>query len=130
MAVLEINGKNRLLLVNVRNSLARGVDLYDATRAAWRLDVQQAEAIDFVLAVSENVVIGVFVPHRWKPATPEDFPIAAKNPEGRWAFDGRPAPSESTGLYLGRKLPEELAFREPKDDPVRFVFPPGTVGTR
>ena len=113
---------DRLLLVKVDRSLARGVDLYQAVRAAWRLDVRKAETATLVLAIAHNEVVGVFVPHRWKPATSDEVPLLVENPEGRWAFDGAPARATVAARFMGERLPEHLAWRRGTANPIRYVF--------
>jgi hypothetical protein len=100
--------KHKLLLINVGRSYEKeGRELYEAVRAAWRINVEKARAVDFILAHSSGIVRGVFVAEQWMKAIPENFPGRPNmNPNSkRWGFVGRLADKEIHELYCGKFVP-------------------------
>jgi hypothetical protein len=109
-----------LIAISVNQSAIERSSLYEAVRYAWRLSAVKARAADYVLAVSQGLVIGVFKADAWHPATPEFFPALTSAMPGRWGFVGKPAPEEVAQLYLRTRLP-----KRPRGsvNPVRYLGP-------
>ena len=95
---------HKLLLLAV-NRTAGAFSVYDAVRFAWLVSRRRVERIDFVLAVKDGLVEGVFVPEAWKEATVENFPEFGKTMNRRLAFVGRVAPPDIVSLYLKKRIP-------------------------
>lgn len=115
---------HKLILISVRGSVLEGTrSLYDATRLAWRISEVRAKTAEFVLAHNNGLVIGVFKPHAWYPATSEFFPGKVPEPtSNRWGFVGEEAPDEIKRLYLKKRITEDL---RPKgaQNPIQYVQP-------
>ena len=112
----EIDFQHKLLMINVNRSTTGAstpeADVYEAVRGAWKLNVEKAQNSDFVLALQQGLVIGVFVPKKWLEA--EDCP-------GRWGFVGEPAPSKIKKLYLNTRLPDSMR-KKGAANPVRYSY--------
>jgi hypothetical protein len=116
---------HRLLLVSINRTIEdRGV--YDATRYAWRVSRKKAEEIDLVLGCANGVVEGVYVPEIWLDASPgtatkNNFPgFIATHSTPRLGFEGRDADPAIKEIYLGKRVPENLAIGQAG---FRYFFP-------
>ena len=114
----EIDVKHKLLMLIVNQSVIQRGSLYEAVRYAWVLDSKKAQKAEFVLAVLNGLVIGVFVPEKWLQATKENFPHYEDQPK-RWGFAGREAPKDILNHYLGTKLPDYMR-KKGAANPVRY----------
>ena len=103
-----------LILFSVRRTFRVGVDPYEATRFAWKIDVRIAQRYGLVLAHVGEAVVGAFRPDEWLEATSENFPGREPEP-GRRGFVGSRAEPEVWDYYVQRRVPEDLrsygAFR-------------------
>jgi hypothetical protein len=98
---------HKVLLVGVnRTAIERGI--YNGARFSWALNRVRAEAIQYVLAIRQGLIVGAFIADEWQPATVEHFGDLASGREdaGRLGFKGREAPAEIQTAYVGKKLPE------------------------
>lgn len=71
----------KILCLNVSRThlLRERPSLYDCTRKYWRLNGNRAKNAEFVFAISQGVIVGVFKPAHWFPS---------KDYVGRWEFEG------------------------------------------
>jgi len=108
--------KHKTLMISVNKS-SKDVDLYDAVRFSWRVNVERARQAEVILATVRGIVKGVFVADEWLKSTPENFPEYnvwdadddfESTQKSRHGFRGRMAPSEIVKLYLGKKIPDSL----------------------
>lgn len=117
---LPIKPASDLIAISVNQSAIERSSLYEAVRYAWRISVVKARSAEYVLAVSQGIVIGVFKPETWLPATPENFPALSSVIPGRWGFTGQAAPDEIQRLYLRTRLPKRARGSV---NPVRYLAP-------
>lgn len=102
LPVIDWEPTHKLVLINVNKFDASGREqLYDQVRLSWKISKTRAARADFVLAVVRGVVVGAFVADRWAPATPANFEEIGYEAPERQGFDGRPAPDDIWGLYVG-----------------------------
>ena len=76
--------------------IAQG-SLYDATRKAWRANLERASKIKIVLSVIGGIVREVYEVDEWYRSTEFD---------GRIEFNGKPANRETASLFQGKMIPE------------------------
>lgn len=112
---------HNLVIVSIKESVSNGTDIYNASRYAWRLNVDRARQADYVLAHQSGEVVGVFEVDEWLNATDDAFKGMGDADDSRWAFKGRVAPSEVLMQYFGKQLPEGFIKRG-TPNPVRFIF--------
>lgn len=112
--------KHKLLMITI-NRTAASESIYEAVRYAWKLDKKKAEEAEYVLAVLEGLVVGVFVATEWLVASSENFEHRADR-SPRIGFRGVEAPEQVQNQYLRRRVPNE--FRRPgMANPVKYAFP-------
>ena len=75
--------------------------VYEATRYAWKLNVQRASTFKYVLGVIEGVVRGVYCVDEWRLVTEGECC-------GRYEFFGHVAPSEITNIFIGKHIPSRF----------------------
>ena len=110
--------QHKVVLISINRS-AEKHDIYEPVRRAWKLDPKKAAKAQYVLAVVQGLIIGVFVADEWIPATAENFP--GHDRDGRWGFRGHEAPPEIARIYLRHRVPESM--RKPgAANPIRYVL--------
>lgn len=108
-----------MLAITINRSAAEK-SAYEGVRYAWKLDIKRAQKAEYVLAVINGLIVGVFKPKRWLSATPENFPGTDAPREGRTGFEGSEAPEEIGRLYVRKRLPDEYRKRGAVN-PVRYI---------
>lgn len=66
---------DKLIFINISRSHNEDKSIYDAVRGNWTMQMSRAKQANYVLAVYEGVVVGVFAPNDWH-ATNEGKRIA------------------------------------------------------
>jgi hypothetical protein len=111
-----------VLVIKIRKSLDEGKQLYDAVRVAWKLNPANAEKAAWVVAASQGVILDVYEPDRWLPATDPEFDglIQPENDQDRYGFVGGLATDDVRAQWKGKALPLEL-MKPGAASPVRYV---------
>ncbi len=117
-----------LILISIAKSYEdERLDIYDAVRGVWRIDVDKAKNFKLVLAQRRGLVLGAFRPTEWIPATKANFPLMLGNDvPGRHGFVGTAAEQPVASLYVGRRVPEAYRVKGAAN-PIRFIWPQSTV---
>ena len=79
------NLKDKLVAITLNISL-EGPSLYERIRGTWVMNKKRAEKADYVLAVYDGVIIGVFKPEKWEKV--EDLSPEVKRSK-RLRFTGK-----------------------------------------
>ncbi len=112
-----------LILISIGQSFYdETASIYDAVRAAWRLDISRARTCGLVLAHRQGMVIGAFRPHDWMPALRSHSPWLAEDIPERCGFVGEPAEPTVAALYVGKRVPDRHRTRGAAN-PVRYISP-------
>lgn len=113
---------HKLLMININKSVQER-KLYEAVRYAWKLNVKKAQKADYVLALQQGLVKGVFVPNKWMEATSDNFPLLGEteNHAGRWGFEGTEAPKDIQDLYMKTRLPDSMR-KKGAANPIRYSY--------
>ena len=112
---------HRLVIISINRSATERASIYDAVRYAWKLDPHEAKRAEYVLAVQQGLIVGVFRAERWIEATPDNFPGTSFERKGRWGFVGRSAPPEIEKHYLRKRIPGTMR-KKGAANPVKY-FP-------
>lgn len=108
--------QHNILMININKTIDE-LDIYNATRFAWRIDITRAAKADYILSVRKGIIVGVFVANEWKKARRNNFPefIDLDNISGftnnRYGFIGHEASDEIKKLYLRKKIPIQYTQR-------------------
>ena len=117
----EIDFQHRVIMINVNKSKVER-SLYDATRCAWKLNVEKAQKADYVLAVTNGIVIGVFKPLKWMVTTASNFPnILIGDFPNRFGFEGEEAPREIKAIYMNHRVPSSFR-KKGAANPIRYNY--------
>lgn len=110
-----------LILISIGRSFdEENKSIYEAVRGFWRIDLKRAARYRLVIAHRRGLVVGVFRPKEWFPATRGNFDFLEADIEGRAGFIGEPAESEVSNYYLRKRVPEKYRVKGAAN-PVRFV---------
>ncbi|XHC24411.1 hypothetical protein ABWH91_08885 [Phycisphaerales bacterium ac7] len=119
---------HNVLLININREFRYGlsaIELYDATRSAWKLG-EKRESADYALSVYRGVVREVYRVGAWLPAgatmRAKDEATDGRSPErdGRWEFVGEVAEEPVRRLYLGKLI--SAYFPKGNQNPVKYVL--------
>jgi hypothetical protein len=116
----EIEFQHKILMISINRSATEANSIYEAVRYAWKIASKKAQRSDFVLALQQGVVIGVFTPIQWMEATKINFPGKDDIP-GRWGFIGEEAPEDIKKLYLRTRLPDSMR-KKGAANPIRYSY--------
>lgn len=111
------NQNLKFIIITINESLDNR-NIYDATRYAWRVDLNKAEKADYVLSSDRGKIVGIFKPTKWMDAKVSEFPFAVSDMEGRYGFEGDEVTGELREKYLNTKVPK--IYRS-TGYPVRYV---------
>ncbi len=104
--VLEPMPGHRLMYIKIRQDTADSKGLYEAVRRSWQVNRKEADKAEYVLAVINQIVRGVFTDCKWKESS-EDIPSA----KGKSEFVGREVFGEIADQYVGKLIPPEYRKR-------------------
>lgn len=110
---------HRAILISVNRS-ALDNSLYEATRYAWRLSKVKASKAEVILPTVQGVIVGAFVVSEWLEATSNNF-AGRETREGRYGFNGEPAPEELCSLYVGKRIPDEYR-KKGASNPIKYTW--------
>ena len=116
---MQIPDDHKILAINV-NQTASVVELIDAVRYAWRIDITKAKRADYIMAIKQGICIGVFVAKEWLPATQENFKGFPEADPKRYGFDGDVAPENIKKMYVGKRLPKEMQRKKGMSNPIQY----------
>ena len=88
---------NYMIIKITQRVLDERGDIYEATRSAWHINPKNAKKHPYVLSSLYGVVKAVYKVDEWKKCDER---------EGRWEFDGHPAPKEISDIFVGRRIPD------------------------
>jgi hypothetical protein len=112
--------EHRVLMITINKSVSER-SIYDATRYAWKLSKEKIKKVDYVLAVKQGIIVGVFIPTEWKPATIANFPTLHIDIPERFGFVGYEADNQIKQLYLHKRIPEEYR-KKGAPNPIKYSF--------
>jgi len=116
----EVKFEHKVVMITINRSIYN-LDIYDATRYAWRIDNKRAEKADYVLSVEKGIVVGVFKVFEWKLASLNHFPEFSSHTDKRYGFIGEDANPEIKNLYLRKRIPSEFRKRG-ASNPIKYNF--------
>ena len=101
---------HKILMININKTISEK-SIYDAVRFAWRINVNKARCADYIVAVKQGIIFGVFQEAEWKEANTKNFPEFNEDVQGRYGFRGKDAPSAIKDLYHGKRVPGQFRTR-------------------
>lgn len=100
------------------------LEIYEATRGYWKLKVENAKQVDYVLAVYDGMVLEVYEVADWFPALSTYMDRQGNsNPdsmEGRYEFVGRIASDEIRKRYADKSVRDFFSFGEA--NPIKYIW--------
>lgn len=118
-AAKEAQFLHNALLISI-NRTASTLDLYDATRHAWKIDPKKAQKADVILATEHGLIVEAFIADQWLEANVENFPGFPARP-GRWGFVGHLAPTELANQYKRKRIPDGMR-KKGSANPIRYTY--------
>ena len=100
----------RIIIIRITQPVSRPIDIYNATRAAWVMDIKRARKADYVLGVRQGVILGMYDDLEW-----------SKNGD-RCEFTGRDISTTKLGKqYVNHILPPQYRVKG-MANPIRYNY--------
>lgn len=120
----DFNDNVMLIKINklYRNDM-NAHELYEATRAYWRVNLEQAKKVKYAMAVYYGMVLEVYEIADWFPAFSTMVYQKVDNPEDlkhRYEFVGRIAPEEIRKRYKDKSVAN--IFSKGEQYPIRYIL--------
>jgi hypothetical protein len=112
--------EHKVLMITINKSVSER-SIYDATRYAWKLSKAKIKRVDYVLAVKQGIIVGVFIPVEWKSATIANFPEFNGDRPERYGFVGYEADDSIKKIYLRKRVPKEYR-KKGAANPIKYNF--------
>ena len=101
------------------------LELYESTRGYWRLNVENAKKVDYVLAVYDGMVLEVYEAVEWFPALStymgtRQSELTREDMEGRYEFVGKIANEDIRKRYADKSVKE--FFSPSNQNPIKYVW--------
>jgi len=116
----EAEFKHKVLMIVINKSNTQK-SMYNATRFAWKVDKEKAEQAEYVLAVVQGMIRGVFIANNWKDASINNFPEMNEDCPDRYAFVGVEANQSIKELYVGKRVPTEYR-KKGASNPIKYNY--------
>lgn len=106
-----------------RNDMT-SLELYEATRGYWKVNIEQARKVDYVLSVYDGMVLEAYAPAEWLPAKATFMERKdSRDAEGvadRYEFVGRIADVPVRKKYVDKSA--SLFFPPGNANPIKYVW--------
>lgn len=103
---IEPCSDDHIICININKTFNKRVDIYDATRHYWKMDIKRARRATHVLAIYRGIVRAVFEPKEWYPS--------AKYAK-RIEFEGDPIADSS---YLNKSIKNTVKCGQ---NPINYI---------
>jgi hypothetical protein len=121
---IDIKDDHRVLLIKINKTFRYGmpeIELYDATRSAWKVDKNRKDKVQYVFSVYQGIVQEVYEVAGWfrnnstynsrKEKEEDDNDV-------RWEFVGKVADKEIRKQYLNKDVTE---YVKDTQNPIRYI---------
>jgi hypothetical protein len=107
---VEFSEEDKLILINIKNSIKENTSIYDATRYAWVVNIKRANNAEYIISHSSGIILDVFNLDKvkgWQEALSSNFNhFPFPDLEGRKAFQqGTEVDETIKTRFLGKRLP-------------------------
>ncbi len=103
------------------------MELYEATRGYWRLKVENAKKVEYVLAIYDGMVLEVYEVADWFPALStymdRQSNASADDMDGRYEFVGRIANDDIRKRYADKSVRDFFSYGEA--NPIKYIWGKG-----
>ena len=112
--------KHKVMMIIVNKSVVKR-SIYDAARFAWKINKKKAERAEYVLAVLQGLIIGIFRVQEWKQANIQNFPEFNLDRPGRYAFVGEEAENNNKQMYIRKRIPDKYR-KKGSANPIKYSY--------
>ena len=116
---LSLNPNHKILVIKIRDEKKSEFNIYESVRKAWRIDINRAKKADYIFAVTDDFVRGIFVANEWLEATKNNFPKLLTDIPGRYGFNGKEVDIPE---YRHKRLPDDLRGRRGMASPILYNY--------
>ncbi len=118
-AAEEADFQHKVLMITINKTVVER-SIYDATRFAWKVKLAKAEKAEYVLAVIQGMIVGVFEAAEWKVAI-ENFPEFHEDRAERYGFVGKEADELIKNMYKRKRVLDKYR-KKGAANPIKYSF--------
>ena len=98
------------------------LELYEATRGYWKIDVKRAEKAEYVFSVYKGIIKEVYKIKEWLPAgtIPRSTLPDAETPADRYEFVGEVAKEAIRSKYIEKSIAN--LYRKGEANPIKYFY--------
>ena len=98
------------------------LELYEATRGYWKIDVKRAKKAEYVFGVYKGIIKEVYKIKEWLPAgtIPRSTLPDAKVPTDRYEFVGEVAEEAIRNKYIEKSIAN--LYRKGEANPIKYFY--------
>ncbi len=98
------------------------LELYEATRGYWKIDVKRAEKAEYVFSVYKGIIKEVYKIKEWLPAgtIPRSTLPDAETPADRYEFVGEVAEETIRNKYIEKSIAN--LYRKGEANPIKYFY--------
>ena len=98
------------------------LELYEATRGYWKIDVKRAEKAEYVFSVYKGIIKEVYKIKEWLPAgtIPRSTLPDAETPADRYEFVGEVAKEAIRNKYIEKSIAN--LYRKGEANPIKYFY--------
>lgn len=115
---LSLNPNHKILIFKIKADKKSDKCIYESVRRAWKVNINRAKKADYIFAVIDRLVAGIFVADEWLEATKDNFPTLDKDEPSRYGFNGKEI---DISEYKHKRLPDNFCSKG-MSNPVRYNY--------
>lgn len=98
------------------------LELYEATRGYWKIDVKRAEKVDYAFSVYKGIIKEVYKIKEWLPAgtIPRSTLPDAEKPADRYEFVGEVAEEAIRNKYIEKSIAN--LYRKGEANSIKYFY--------
>ena len=98
------------------------LELYEATRGYWKIDVKRAKKAEYVFGVYKGIIKEVYKIKEWLPAgtIPRSTLPDAETPADRYEFVGEVAEEAIRNKYIEKSIAN--LYRKGEANPIKYFY--------
>ena len=113
---------DKCIIIKIKQETVFRHGIYEGVRSCWRANLEKARRANYVLAVVQGIVEGVFEPTQWYRTTAENVrKYGGFHDENRIAFIGKEADADVKNKYFKKAIPDKFR-KQGMAAPVLFTY--------
>ena len=110
---------HKILAINI-NQYSNEIELIDAVRYAWRIDIKKAKKADYIFAIKGGLCLDVYIAIEWLRSNHDEFKGFPEVTPSRYGFIAKEAPEKIRKMYKRKRLPKDMQRKKGMSNPIQY----------